>query len=71
MVVNRFRSKELNDTQKHLVNMFKQYFEDVESMIEHNLNNGRYRSLALTSLEEAAMWVNKSISHEFYGESNE
>lgn len=37
-------------------------FAELAENIDRMLCDGRYKSLALTALEEAAMWVNKSIA---------
>lgn len=46
---------------------FKQRFMDLAAMVEQTLDAavaGRYRALALTSLEEAFMWCGKAIRDE-------
>ena len=40
---------------------FKKKFEEVESMVASHLPQGRPSSLVLTKIEEAYMWVGKSI----------
>ncbi len=39
----------------------KQKFLDLEDAIEHGLVNGRAKSLVMTKLEEAYMWIGKAI----------
>lgn len=43
---------------------FKRSFESVESLIDLHLKDGRAKSLALTKLEEAYMWIGKAIRDE-------
>lgn len=40
---------------------FRAAFELVEKQIEHSLPEGRAKSLALTKLEEAYMWIGKGL----------
>lgn len=42
----------------------KVQFEQIATAVETDLQNGRARSLALTALEEAYMWVGKAIRDE-------
>lgn len=44
--------------------LFKRRFVDLHKDIETYLKQGRARSLVLTKLEEAYMWVGKSIRDE-------
>ena len=43
---------------------FKGYFDSIEASIETRLAEGRHKSLCLTALEEAYMWVGKAIRNE-------
>jgi hypothetical protein len=43
---------------------FKAAFEKLEALTDSGLKNGRAKSLALTKLEEAYMWVGKAIRDE-------
>ena len=40
---------------------FKKLFENLESFVDSFLNDGRAKSLCLTSLEEAYMWTGKAL----------
>lgn len=40
---------------------FKKEFESLEKQVEGVLSNGRAKSLVLTKLEEAYMWVGKAL----------
>ena len=43
---------------------FKAAFEKLDHLVETTLMNGRAKSLVFTALEEAFMWVGKSIRDE-------
>ena len=43
---------------------FKEAFEKIEAEVEDDLAPGRARSLILTKLEEAYMWIGKAIRDE-------
>lgn len=49
------------DEQKETMQEFRDEFEALYKKVE-GLEPGRGRSLALTKLEEAAMWTNKAIT---------
>lgn len=61
--VSRFRPKyrALTDAEKALHDEIKTEFEAVEKLIER-VSPGRYRSLALTALEESCMWAIKELT---------
>lgn len=59
---NRFESIELTDEQRDDVENMKAFFEALELVIENTEMSPRERALALTKLEECAMWANKGIS---------
>lgn len=42
--------------------MVRQAMKTAATILEHQLPDGRYKSLCMTSLEEAAMWGNKAVS---------
>lgn len=39
-------------------------YELLRIFIKENTKVGRYQSIALTALEESAMWLNKSVCHD-------
>lgn len=39
-------------------------YEVLRFDIKNSTKMGRYQSLAITALEESAMWLNKSITHD-------
>lgn len=43
---------------------FKELFTLMETGVAHNLPEGRAKSLVLTKLEEAYMWIGKAIRDE-------
>lgn len=63
MRVTRFRPRyrALTDAEKALHDDIKDTFEQVEQLIE-KLSDGRYKSLALTALEESCMWAIKQLT---------
>ena len=56
--------KSINEEQKHRIDEIKNSLSFAMSDIETNCPPSIERSLALTKVEEAAMWASKAISHE-------
>lgn len=50
------------EEQKALMQEFRDKFENLSNDIINKVDNSRGRSLALTKLEEASFWLNKSIT---------
>jgi len=48
--------------QKKMLDGFNGEFYTLDCSIRAQIPEGRYRALALTSLEESAMWASKAIS---------
>lgn len=64
-VPNRFDYVKYDDAALKLQAQFKLKFMEIEGLIETGLPTaGRYRSLALTALEEAYAWVGKAVRDE-------
>ena len=61
--VSRFRPtyRALTDAEKELHDKLKLQYAEVEELIER-MPNGRYKSLALTALEESCMWAVKQLT---------
>ncbi len=59
-----FSFLETTDGQKDLIHAFRKLYGHLHEHILLGLPPGRYRSLALTSLEESASWLNKAIVRE-------
>ena len=61
--VSRFRPKyrALSDEEKQLHDDIKDAYAAVEKQIER-MKHGRYRALALTTLEESCMWAIKELT---------
>jgi hypothetical protein len=59
----RFETKGINSDELKIIgalaSRFAQLAEDIEMVCPEN----RYRSVALTNLEQGCMWATKSISH--------
>ena len=53
-----------NDSQAMRYHELRMAFTDMETLLRITCSRGRELSLALTKLEEAAMWANKAISRE-------
>lgn len=49
-----------NERQLEIMTLMRTVYSTLSSTL-HELPNSRYRALALTSLEESAMWTNKAI----------
>lgn len=58
---NPFAHVELSQHQKDQITSARMLFDTVYSAI-CEIPEGRERSIAITKLEETAMWVNKAIS---------
>jgi len=50
------------EEQLQLMNDFRTHYEWMKNKIEEQIPESRGRSLALTKLEESAMWLNKGIT---------
>jgi hypothetical protein len=63
MPTSRFRPKyrALNDAEKALHDEIKAKAQELEALFE-KVKQGRYRSLGLTALEEAVMWIVKELT---------
>jgi hypothetical protein len=51
------------DEQKALMQEFRDKLEVIFIDIKNNIPDGRGKSIALTKLEESAMWINKRITN--------
>lgn len=63
--MSAFRPKTPGPEQLAAMQVMRSVFENAALRIESAVPPGRYRSLANTALEEAAMWVTKAITHEW------
>lgn len=61
--VSRFRPtyRALTDDEKALHDALKTKAGELETLFDQ-VKNGRYKSLALTSLEESVMWIVKELT---------
>lgn len=57
----RFSYVAYDEMSQHIQLAFKRLFEEIETLLEQALPNSRPKSLVLTSLEEAYMWVGKAV----------
>jgi hypothetical protein len=60
---NPFESYPVEDEQLDALHEVRSAFKVVHAAILANVPNGREQSLALTNLEQAAMWASKGITH--------
>jgi hypothetical protein len=60
---NPFARRLATDDQALAMNRVQDAMHRAYAMVVDNAVNCRERSLALTKLEEAAMWANKAITH--------
>lgn len=58
---NRYDYVQYDDYASQIQAQFKAAFQNLETIIEDALPNGRATSLVHTKLEEAYMWVGKAI----------
>lgn len=61
---NPFDTVALDDDQKNRIAILRGEFKSLFASFSDYLEGSRYTSLAVTALEEAAFWANKSISFE-------
>ena len=59
---DRFEYHTLNNEQKTVVALIREQMKVTARFIDDAITDGREKSLALTKLEECAMWINKAIS---------
>jgi len=64
MSENPFDTQALDDDQKNRIEILRGAFRDLYATFSDYLCGSRYTSLAVTALEEAAMWANKSVAFE-------
>lgn len=62
-----FESVKMNEMQKRNVDAVKSQAEELLNIITKTCD-GRYKDLAITSLEECVMWATKGISRTNYEE---
>lgn len=58
-----FQYVQPTDEQKIVMQEFRDKFETLAGEIKEKIGDSRGRSLCLTKLEEAAFWLNKSITN--------
>lgn len=63
-----FESVKMNELQEWNVNLVKSKAEELLNIITKTTYDGRYKDLAITSLEECVMWATKGISRTNYEE---
>jgi hypothetical protein len=63
MVSPTFDYVETTSDDDEIMDDLRGKFSAIEAYILDSLPNCRQRSLALTKLEEAAMWANKAVTH--------
>lgn len=63
-MTNRFDYVAYDDIAADQQSRFKQKLMEIEDYVEHKLMNGRAKSLVITKLEEAYMWIGKAIRDE-------
>lgn len=63
--MDAFYSKTMNAEQRKLAEEFRDSFANLALQLSIGLPKGRYQSIVMTKLEEAAMFATKSITHEW------
>ena len=63
-MAGRFDYVQYDDVSADRQRVFKGLFEQLEGTVDCTLMGGRAKSLVLTKLEEAYMWVGKAIRDE-------
>lgn len=64
-VSKAFYSQPMNNVQLSLAKRIRDIFAEMNRDLVNNIPSGRYKSLAITRLEESAMYVTKAITHEW------
>ena len=59
----RFRYHSLTPKQRMAINSVRDTTMGLAVILNERLPEGREKSLAMTKLEECAMWANKAIAH--------
>lgn len=59
--MTNFQSKVPTDKQKNTMDTYRGTFQQFADIIMEEIPDCRERSLAITKLEEASMWLNKAI----------
>ena len=62
--MTKFKPVVLTNEQKDRIEQLRKKEEELLECIEKNCINSREKSLAITKLEECAMWISKSIALE-------
>lgn len=62
-ISNRFAPRVLDEEQKLSVDNIKANATFMETTLMCEVPEGRYKSLALTALEECVMWATKGVAH--------
>lgn len=62
-IEDRFKPKELSQVELIPANIARNKTSDLARTYNELLPEGRYKSLALTALEEASMWATKAVTH--------
>lgn len=57
-----FKHHEIDEKQEMAMGTIRAFADNLEAAIAINCRPGREKSLALTKLEECAMWANKAIA---------
>lgn len=60
-ITQRFHPKEPIGNQQIILENLRLQFADLARAINRNLRDSREKSLAITALEESAMWANKAV----------
>ena len=62
-IKERFLSRGMGEVDLGKSETIRNYFGLLAAEIEEQLPDNRYRSVALTNLEQASMWATRSLSH--------
>ena len=58
-----YKYVEPNESQKEVMEEMRDAFKVLHELIQRKIPQSRGRSIAITKLEESAMWVNKAITN--------
>lgn len=62
-ITERFFPNSVSEEESEIMDGFRQEFAALADKIDNAILNSRYKSMAITALEEAALWTTKSITH--------
>lgn len=60
-----FKSADISTEQIEMIDIIREKFTELAGLVDRFSNDGRYKSLTMTTLEEASHWAVSAISKDF------